>query len=326
MAIFDSEKNKILVNLISSQVAKHAEFGGIVPEWASRMHAEKLASLFSETLRLAKIRVEEIFAVAVTNVPGLIGCLLVGTSFAKALAYRLKIPLIAVNHLEAHLFSPFIGSVPEFPFLGLVVSGGHTAFYRAVSFTEIQLVGQTVDDAAGEAFDKTAKLMGLEYPGGPIIDKLARTGNADAYAFTPPKVKMGPQYLSFSGIKTALYHHLEAARPLNETKIKNLAASLQKAIVDSLMQKAEYFLSLGDYKCFGVSGGVAMNSLLRARTAELCQKMGVPCWIAAPEFCTDNAAMVAYLAAHRAPEENPFELTTMPSRKIQARQLAKGRG
>lgn len=321
VAIYDALEKRMLVNLVSSQVALHARHGGVVPELASREHSENLTPLFETALLNSGLRLSDLNAVAVTNTPGLIGCLLVGTSFAKALSYRLKIPLYAINHLEAHLFSPFIGGDIEFPFLGLVVSGGHTAFYRVGSFSDIELVGQTVDDAAGEAFDKCAKLMGLGYPGGPMIDKLARQGDPLAYAFTIPKVKMGPQYLSFSGIKTALHHHLQAALPLDETKRKNLSASLQATVVETLLRKAKHFLDEHKYAGFALSGGVAMNSLLRERVALLGAQRGISCVIAKPEFCTDNGGMIAFLAAHREAEGGPFTLSTTPSKKIQARGL-----
>jgi N6-L-threonylcarbamoyladenine synthase len=324
-ALLQVSTGRVLVNLISSQIKFHAEHGGVVPELASRKHSENLATLFQETLSRGQITTDDLCGIAVTNLPGLIGCLLVGTSFAKALAHRLQIPLYAVNHLEAHLFSPFIGEMPVFPFLGLVVSGGHTAFYRVRSFADIALVGQTVDDAAGEAYDKAAKLMGLGYPGGPLIDKLAQQGNAKAYAYTIPKVKMGEEYLSFSGLKTALHHHVKDAGPLNDEKIRDLSASLQNAIVEALVRKAEFFLAKESYQAFAVSGGVAMNSLLRKRVSALADKFGIPVRVAGPEFCTDNGAMIAYVGLNKKNLVDPFELSTMPSRKIQARELAKGK-
>lgn len=325
LAVLNAGSGAVLANVISSQVELHAVHGGVVPELASRAHAENLAPLFEETLRRAGIVISEIGAVAVTHVPGLMGCLLVGVSFAKALAFRLGVPLIAVNHLQAHLFSPFIGDEPPFPFLGLVVSGGHTAFYAAAGFDDVTLLGQTVDDAAGEAFDKAAKLMGLGYPGGPVVDKLAREGDPKKFPFTIAKVKMGDEYLSFSGLKTAVAQHWRDLKNPDETAVKNLCASLQNAIAVTLTRKAEYFLDSGSYRAFGLSGGVAMNSLLRERAADLEAKRGIPVMIAKPEHCTDNAAMVAYLASHLEAESEPFSLTTAPSKKIQARQLKKGR-
>jgi N6-L-threonylcarbamoyladenine synthase len=325
LAVFDAVNGVVLANVISSQVGLHAAHGGVVPELASRAHAEILAPLFEETLKRAGVALGDIGAVAVTNTPGLIGCLLIGVSFAKALAFRLNVPLIAVNHLQAHLFSPFIGKKPEFPFLGLVVSGGHTAFYRVDGFDDVTLLGQTVDDAAGEAFDKTAKLMGLGYPGGPVVDKLADGGDPGTFPFTIAKVKMGEEYLSFSGLKTAVVQHWRGLDQPDDADVKNMCASLRNAIVETLVRKAEYFLDGGEYRSFGLSGGVAMNSLLRTRAAGLGARRGIPVMIAEPEHCTDNAAMVAYLAAFRSPEPEPFSLGTVPSKKIRARELKRGR-
>lgn len=324
LSVFDATSGSVLANVVSSQVELHAAHGGVVPELASRAHAESLAPLFEETLKRAGIAADDIGSVAVTNTPGLIGCLLIGVSFAKALAFRLNVSLIAVNHLQAHLFSPFIGRVPEFPFLGLVVSGGHTAFYRVVGFDDVEVLGQTVDDAAGEAFDKAAKLMGLAYPGGPIVDKLASEGEA-TFPFTIAKVKMGDEYLSFSGLKTAVAQHWRSLVKPDAVDVKNMCASLRGAIVETLARKARYFLERDSYREFALSGGVAMNSLLRARFAELGASLGIPVAIAKPSYCTDNAAMVAYLAAFRAPEPDLFSLGTMPSKKIRARELKRGR-
>lgn len=321
IALLERDSGRVAVNLIASQIDLHAPHGGVVPELASRAHAESLAPLFEEALRRANASLHDITTIAVTNTPGLIGCLLVGTSFAKALAYRLNVPLVAINHLEAHLFSPFIGGEPVFPFLGLVVSGGHTAFYRVASWDDVTLVGQTVDDAAGEAFDKTAKLMGLGYPGGPVVDKLAQDGDALAFAFAEPKVKMGAQYLSFSGIKTAVRYHIEKLPALDEVVRRNLCASLRHAIVSHLSRKAAYFLEQGGYSCLALSGGVAMNALLRANFKTLAAERSVTAAIVAPEYGADNAAMVAYLARHRPAVSDVCSLSTLPSKKIQAREL-----
>lgn len=321
LALLGKETGLVLENLISSQIEIHSQYGGVIPELASRKHSENLAALFEELLTRSQISVTDIVGVAATHTPGLIGCLLVGTAFAKALAYRLNVPLYAIHHLEAHLFSPFINSKPEFPFLGLVVSGGHTAFYDVESFDGITLIGQSVDDAAGEAFDKTAKLMGLGYPGGPVIDKLAQQGNTQKFPFTIPKVKMGEQYLSFSGLKTAVHHYVQKISSLDEQVQKDLAASLQYTIVEILIQKTKSFLKKKNYKSFALSGGVAMNSLLRERVAEMENEIGISTHMAKPEYCTDNAAMIAYLAQHREPLAHPFDLETLPTQKIQARQI-----
>lgn len=321
IAIVDSQTRTAVVNFISSQVNLHAQFGGVVPELASRGHAENLGVIFQQALKAAQVCPEDLIGVAVTTSPGLMGCLLVGTSFAKALSSRFKKPLYAINHLEAHLFSPFLGTLPEFPFLGLVVSGGHTAFYHVQSFDEITLLGQTVDDAAGETYDKTAKMMGLGYPGGPIIDEMAQNGDDSTFAFTVPKVKMGEQYLSFSGIKTAVNHHLKSLKK-RDTKIdQDLCASLQNIIVKTLIEKTAYFFKKNSYRSIALSGGVAMNSLLRKKITEFCEREKVNCAMASHEFCTDNGAMVGYLALFRKPLKNLENLETRPTQKIQARQL-----
>lgn len=316
-AVLDTHKGSILSNVVSSQTKIHIEHGGIVPELASRAHLENLSAVFNESLHLAGINLSDLNAVAVTNTPGLIGCLLVGTSFARGLALRLGVPLYGVNHLEGHLFSPFIGaSEIPFPFLGLVVSGGHTAFYQVDAVDQIKLVGQTVDDAAGEAFDKCAKMMGLGYPGGPVIDKLALSGRDNAFAFTIAKVKMGEQYLSFSGLKTAAFQHLQKINTALDDGLKNdFSASVQKAIVTTLCQKMDYFLTQHSYRAVAVSGGVAMNSLLRKQAGVVCSRRGVLCRVAEPAFCTDNGAMIAFVASLSSHKDQLFELQTLATKK-----------
>jgi len=326
MALVEMNTKKVVANVVSSQIKLHAKFGGIVPEMASRAHMENLSLVFEQVLNESGITLADIAAIAVTKTPGLIGCLLVGTSFAKGLAYQLQVPLYGINHLDGHLFSPFIGIEESdrqsiFPFLGLVVSGGHTAFYRVESFENVALIGQTVDDAAGEAFDKCAKMLGLGYPGGPIIDKKAQHGDDQAFAFKVARVKMGDEYLSFSGLKTAAHHHLSSIKDINEKQIDNLCASVQKGIVDALMKKMEYFISGYEFKAFALSGGVAMNTLLRKRCQEECDRFNIPCYIAKPEYCTDNGAMIAHVALIRNLQNELFTLSTQATQKIQARRL-----
>lgn len=325
LALYEVSEQKLLANVISSQVKVHAPYGGVVPELASRQHIENLPAVFATVLREASVAVEDLSSVAVTVTPGLMGCLLVGVSFAKALAARLKIPLIPINHLEAHLFSPFIGGKPALPFLGLVVSGGHTAFYGVKNPDEITLLGQTVDDAVGELYDKTAKMMGLGYPGGPIVDQMAQSGNPKAFAFAVPKVKMGREFMSFSGLKTAVNLTLRDMPERSAKTDEDLCASLQKTVVQSLLEKACYFLESGEYQTLAISGGVAMNSLLRARALELGADSGLSVCVALPEHCTDNAAMVAYLAQFRKPASHPGVVLTQASQKIQAREIFRGR-
>lgn len=322
VAVLDSATGRVLANVVSSQIEYHAPFGGVVPELASRHHTENLPLIYQQALSEAQISREQIRKIAVTNTPGLMGCLLVGVNFAKALAYRLGIPLVAINHLQGHLFSPFIESVPVFPFLGLVVSGGHTAFYEVRDFGDVSLIGQTLDDAAGEAYDKCAKMLSLGYPGGPVIDRLAGAGDDQAFKFSPVKVRMGESYLSFSGLKTAVYHHLQNAgeKKINDQDVKNLCASFQKAVVGHLLQRAQFFLTQEKYQAFALSGGVAMNSKLRKQSQDLCFKMQVACYLAKPEYTTDNAVMIAYAGLEQ--QAIPLDdVVVTASKKIQARKL-----
>lgn len=322
-AVLDAENKKVLASVVSSQVKLHAEHGGIVPELASRSHMENLHVVFDEALRRAQMNIGQLSAIAVTRTPGLIGCLLVGTCFARALAYQLGVPLYGVNHLEGHLFSPFIESEAVFPFVGLVVSGGHTLFYHVKSFSEFKIIGQTVDDAAGEAFDKCAKMLGLGYPGGPLIDRHARSGNDRAFRFTVARVKMGPEYLSFSGLKTAAYHYISSFSSVSDKVLDDICASIQKGIVDNLCRKLEYFLDNYPARAFALSGGVAMNSLLRRRVLEVCQNKSLACILARPRYCTDNGAMIAHAALVQNLPDVLFSLETRPTKKIRARELKK---
>lgn len=319
LALLDTN-GKVLANVISSQTEQHASHGGIVPELASRSHMEVLPRLYAETLHQANVSEADLTGIAVTHTPGLIGCLLVGVSFAKALAYRLKIPLYAVNHLDGHLLSPFLTHSPVFPFLGLVVSGGHTAFYQVKAFDDICLVGQTVDDAAGEAFDKTAKQLGLGYPGGAAIEEMAIGGNSQHLTFRTVKVKMGKQYLSFSGLKTAVAQAIFKQAPA-AGDLPHWCASIQEAIVKQLASKTTLFLSEFPYKSVALSGGVAMNTALRERLSRVCLEQGVDFLAADKKYCTDNAAMIAYAALKRPKLADIFLLNPQATQKIQARQL-----
>lgn len=332
IALLNDRTGEVLANVISSQIKVHAVHGGVVPELASREHAKNINIVFQKALDEAQISTEQISSIAVTTTPGLIGCLLVGLSFAKGLAYQLQVPLHEVNHLEGHLLSGFLdqtefGIEPrqnEFPILGLVVSGGHTAFYQVESPEQIQILGQTVDDAAGEAFDKGGKLIGLDYPAGPQVDRHSKKGNNQAIPFKVARVKMGEQYLSFSGLKTAAYQYAQKNPNLSESQINDFCASLQSSIVDALIQKTEFFLNQGEYKAVLVSGGVAMNSELRERIQDNCQKLGIKCLIAKPQYCTDNAAMIAYaslLKAHKT--DGLWDAKARATQKIQARTLPK---
>lgn len=285
------DDNEICANIISSQIKIHQPFGGVVPELASRSHLQALPLVVDEALKKAGIGLKDLSGIAVTTSPGLIGCLLVGLSYAKALAFSLKIPCTAVHHLKGHLFSGFSET---YPFLGLVVSGGHTALYHVKSFDQIACLGQTVDDAAGEAFDKVAKLMGLGYPGGPLIDKLSREGNPTAFQFTRSQVKKGPMNFSFSGLKTAV-SRLMPQKP----HLADLAASFQKEVVGALIEKTELALDEVEAKLLVVTGGVACNSLLRSEALNLGKERGMEVILPSPLLCTDNGAMIAYVGARQ---------------------------
>ena len=274
---------KILSNRIASQHEVHLPYGGIFPELASRRHIEVIRPLVTEGLKIAGIGLEQIDGVAVTSLPGLVGSLLVGVSFAKALAFGRKIPFIGVNHLEGHLNAPLAeGQEVPYPHIGLIVSGGHTALYEVKKFGDYRFLGGTRDDAAGEAFDKVAKLLGLGYPGGPIVDREARKGNAGAYPLTKPKL---PGYeISFSGLKTAVRSLIEKNKNIS---VPDLCASFQETAVDVLAEKTRSAANELQCKAMLVTGGVACNSRLREKLKEA--------HFASPVFSTDNAAMIAYV-------------------------------
>ena len=298
IAILEGDK-KILANVISSQIKLHQSFGGVVPELASRSHTENILPVFHEALAKAGISLKDITGMAVTASPGLIGCLLVGLSFAKSLSYANKIPLTVVHHIKGHLFSPFLENDEIFPFIGLVVSGGHTALYYVESFDQIKPLGHTVDDAAGEAYDKVAKIMGLGYPGGPIVDKLAKEGNPESFKFTRARVKKGPFLFSFSGLKTAVSLIVEKEFDGNNTLTPgfshDLCASFQKEVVETLLEKLDLGLKEFPAKAVLLSGGVAVNSLLRSRLQQFCEERKILGLRPSPILCTDNAAMIAYV-------------------------------
>ncbi len=288
---------KILSNVVSSQVAVHQKYGGVVPELASRRHIESIVPVVTEALDRAGLTLKQMDGIAVTQGPGLVGSLLVGLSFAKSLAFATGLDLIGVNHIEAHLSAIFLEKEsPKFPFIGLVVSGGHTSLFRVDGFGKFKRLGQTRDDAAGEAFDKVAKLLGLGYPGGPIIDELAKTGNPKAIRF--PRAFLGKNSMdfSFSGLKTAVVNfvkaHPEAPGGFTEEMIRNIVSSFQEAVVDVLVKKTFQAALHQGLKKVVISGGVAANRLLRQRMEEEASKQKMRVHIPSPAFCTDNAAMV----------------------------------
>lgn len=284
------DKDQLLSNLISSSLFRHKPFGGVVPEIASRHCLEQIDVVFQEALEQAKIKPEKIDLIAVTEGPGLIGSLLVGISFAKALSYQLKKPLIGVNHLDAHLVANFIGTEEPKKYIGLLVSGGHTS----ISYHErgkVKLLGSTVDDAVGEAYDKTAKLMGLGYPGGPVMDKLAQKGNAEAFSFTKPKQK-GRFDFSYSGIKTAVLYTV-GKNELTPKFIEDMAASFQRAAIGWLVEKALDAAQFKKVSHIVVGGGVSANSALRTRLTEEGKKRGIEVHFPPLLLTMDNAGMIA---------------------------------
>lgn len=294
--------NLVLSNIISSQLF-HTKYGGIVPELASRAHIEIIDKISFEALEAAKVDEEKINLVAATKGPGLIGSLLVGLNYAKAFSLARRSKFIGVNHVESHLYSCFIGNEDiEFPFIALVVSGGHTLLFMVKKYFEYQLLGQTQDDAAGEAFDKVAKLLGLGYPGGPLIDKLTEEGDEDFHEFPIGNVKENIYDFSFSGIKTSVLYFLKNNYGEFQNKalegvlpVKDICASFQKAVVNSLLQKTLLASNNFNVKKIAVSGGVSANSRLRREFSNLRTK-GYQVHFPSAEYSTDNAAMIGYTA------------------------------
>lgn len=289
----------MLSNVIASQKV-HEAYGGVVPELASRAHQQNIVPVVSEAIRQAGIKKEDIDGIAFTRGPGLLGSLLVGTSFAKGLSLALNIPLLDVNHLHGHVLSHFIKEdetteVPEFPYLCLLVSGGNSQIIKVNSPSDMEVLGQTIDDAAGEAFDKCAKVMGLPYPGGPYIDRLAAEGDATRFKFSKPHIS-GLDY-SFSGLKTSFLYTLRDEKKMNpnfvEENMPDLAASLQKTIIDILMDKFAKAIKQTGIKTVAIGGGVSANSGVRNAVAEYCERRGIKAFIPKRSFTTDNAAMIA---------------------------------
>ena len=298
VALYDTRRG-LLAHALHSQVAMHADYGGVVPELASRDHIRRLVPLTRQILDSAQLSVSDIEAVAYTEGPGLAGALLVGTSAAHGLAYALQVPAIGLHHLEGHLLSPLLATpAPEFPFVALLVSGGHTQLMRVDGIGDYALLGETVDDAAGEAFDKSAKLMGLGYPGGPAIAQLAQSGRPGHYKLPRPMLNSGDLNFSFSGLKTAV---LTAARakPLDDAARADLAAEVQSAIVEVLVAKSLAALEAADLTRLVVAGGVGANRALRDKLSSRAAAAGYSVYYPDLEFCTDNGAMIAFAGALR---------------------------
>ncbi len=288
----------MLSNVIVSQVDVHAQYGGVVPEVASRKHIEAIAPVIVQALGDARLTLAEIEGIAVTRGPGLIGSLLVGLSAAKAIAFARRIPLVGVNHLEGHVAAVFLTNTqPPFPFVALVVSGGHTTIYLVEGFQSFVILGQTRDDAAGEAFDKAAKLLELGYPGGVVIDQLAKQGNHDAFPF--PRGMRDSVDFSFSGLKTSLLMRLrKRGSPFSAEELPDVVASYQEAIVDVLVEKTLCAAARNSISRVVICGGVAANSRLRERFRNDASRSGIDIFIPPPSLCTDNAAMIAVMGGH----------------------------
>jgi N6-L-threonylcarbamoyladenine synthase len=289
-----ADGRRILSSVIASQDALHAPYGGVVPELASRRHLEVIVPVVEKALADAAVSLPDLDAVAVTQGPGLVGSLLVGCSLAKAVAWAHRLPLVPVNHLEGHVYASFLtDDPPEHPFLALVVSGGHTALYHARAPLAYTVIGQTRDDAAGEAFDKVAKLLGLGFPGGPLIERAARDGDPTAMAFPLANMTDGAPDFSFSGIKTSVSLQVKREPALSETRVADVAASFQAAVVKMLVRKTvRAALRLG-VKRIVLTGGVAANGALRAALTGEAGQHGIALHIPSRQLCTDNAAMIA---------------------------------
>jgi len=315
-----ADGRRILSNVISSQIPVHQKFGGVVPEIASRKHIENVIPVVNQALQEAGVTLKDITAIGVTHGPGLVGALLVGVAVAKALSFANDIPLIGVNHLEGHIFANFLSNISlEPPFMALVVSGGHTSLVHVKGYNDFELLGQTRDDAAGEAFDKIARVMKMPYPGGPYIDRLAATGNPEAIPFPRALTGRDNFEFSFSGLKSAVLNYLNsAAQRGEEINHADVAASFQAAVVDVLVSKALQAASKCGVKQVVLAGGVAANSGLKLKLAQGCATAGVNLYYPEMILCTDNAAMIGcrayyqYLAGNYA----DLHLNAIPSLKL----------
>lgn len=301
-----TDTGQVVADVVASQIATHAPYGGIVPELASRAHLRAIVPVVNEALAMLPNGIEGLDAIAVTQGPGLVGSLLVGVQTAKALAWSWGKPLVGVNHLDGHLFAVFLQregetrQVPSFPFIGLLVSGGHTALYRVDGFDQVTVLGQTRDDAAGEAFDKAAKLLGLGYPGGPEIDRLAKVGDPHAVALPLPMSSKKTLDFSFSGLKTAIARHVKAhGVPQEESALADLCASFQRVVVRVLVKKSVAACEAEEVGNLVLTGGVAANRGLREHASRVCSRAGISLFVPPVRSCTDNAAMIAYAGTQR---------------------------
>lgn len=307
-------------NIISSQIALHTLYGGVVPEIASRKHIEKINQVIEEALKEAQMTLDDLDAIAVTYGPGLVGALLVGVAEAKAISYAKNIPLVGVHHIEGHISANYIENKDlEPPFLCLVVSGGHTHLVKVKDYGKYEILGRTRDDAAGEAFDKVARAIGLGYPGGPKIEKIAHEGNPHAIEFPRAKIADGPYDFSFSGLKSAVLNYLNGCKMKGQEIVPaDVAASFQQAVADTLIEHV--LRAINEFKMdkFAIAGGVASNATLREGIRKACEEKGVAFYHPSPIFCTDNAAMIGvagyyeYLAGTR----SGLDLNAVPNLKL----------
>lgn len=311
---------EVLSNVISSQIELHKLYGGVVPEIASRKHIEKINQVIEQALEDANVTLEEIDAIGVTYGPGLVGALLVGVSEAKAIAYAAKKPLVGVHHIEGHVAANYLEHPDlEPPYLCLVVSGGHTHLVIVKDYSEFEILGRTRDDAAGEAYDKVARSIGLGYPGGPKIDKLSKEGNPDAIPFPRAKVADAPYDFSFSGLKSAVLNYLNSARMQNQQiNAADVAASFQKAVVDVLVDHTMLAAKDHGIKKIAMAGGVASNSTLREAMEKACAKRGYSLYRPSPIYCTDNAAMIGAAAYYEYIKgtRDGWDLNAIPNLKL----------
>lgn len=311
---------EVLSNVIYSQIALHTEYGGVVPEIASRKHIEKINQVIEQALADADKKLEDMSAIAVTYGPGLVGALLVGVSAAKAISFASGIPLVGVHHIEGHISANYIENKDlEPPFICLVVSGGHSHLVVVRDYGEYEIIGRTRDDAAGEAFDKVARAIGLGYPGGPKIDKISSKGNPDAIHFPRARVGNAEYDFSFSGLKSAVLNYLNSCQMKGEEiNVPDVAASFQKAVIDVLIEHSMEAVERYHYKKFAIAGGVASNSGLKKAFEEACEKKGIAFYHPSPVYCTDNAAMIGAAAYYEYQKgvRHGFDLNAVPNLKL----------
>lgn len=311
---------EVLSNVINTQIAIHTEYGGVVPEIASRKHIENINPVIRKALEDAGVTLDDIDAIGVTYGPGLVGALLVGVAEAKAIAFAKNKPLVGVHHIEGHISANYVENKElEPPFVALVVSGGHTHLVKVNDYGEYEIVGRTRDDAAGEAFDKVARAIGLGYPGGPKIDKLAKEGNPDAIEFPRAHVDDAPYDFSFSGIKSAVLNYINSANMQGkEINRADVAASFQKAVVDALVSRAVRLAKECGMDKLAIAGGVASNSALRAAVQEACAKNNIKFYSPSPVLCTDNAAMIGAAAYYEYIKgvRHGYDLNAVPNLKL----------